>query len=67
MALITSTYSGKQAHRPICYLYATTGILAIIGLMFRYMENPGFTWALGGEILLLGAIGVCFAVFAENL
>jgi hypothetical protein len=67
MALIVSNVSDKKAHRPISYLYAATGILAIVGLMFRYMENPGFSWALGGEVFILAAIGIGFITFADNL
>jgi len=65
MAFVISEGSGRKAHRPVSYLYAATGILAIIGLMFLYMNNPGFSWALGGEVLILAAIGVCFVTFAE--
>ncbi|EGM76683.1 hypothetical protein Rhein_3232 [Rheinheimera sp. A13L] len=66
MALVISEYADRKAHRPICYLYAATGILAIIGLMFRYMDNPGFSWALLGEAVILAAIGVGFVLFAED-
>ena len=67
MALLTSKVSYKTAHRPISYLYATTGLLAIIGIMFRYMQNPGFSWAIPGELLILAAIGLGFVTFADNL
>lgn len=67
MALFTSEVSYKAAHRPISYLYATTGLLAIIGLMFRYMQNLGFSWAIAGELLILAAIGVGFVTFSENI
>lgn len=66
MALATSAFSGYKANRPVSYLYAATGIVAIAGLMYRYMQNPGFTWAIAGEILVLASVGVGFIVFAET-
>lgn len=66
MAKAISSVSDRKANRSISYLYAGTGILAIIGLMFRYMQNPGFSWWIIGEFLILGLVGIGFDVFSDH-
>lgn len=67
MAMATSLASGNKANRTISYLYAGTGILAIIGLMFQYMLIPEFRWAIFGELVILCLVGISFAVFSDKV
>ena len=69
MALLICLLCANQETiaRTISYFYATAGIFAVIYLLIRYSHEPGYSWALAGEMFGLILIGVGFTVFAFSV
>jgi hypothetical protein len=50
--------------KTISYFYASSGLIAVIYLLFRYQKSSDFSWVMAGELLGLTLIGIGFVTFA---
>ena len=67
-AYVISQMFGNDLSELMSYAYATCALLALIGLMIKYLMNQS-TFALpifSGEVVMLLGIGVAFLAFHEN-
>lgn len=66
MARFASEASDGATRRPLSYLYAMTGAIAIIGLMFKHMSNPELSFSMLGEMIILSLTGMGVLVFSRG-
>lgn len=64
LAIASLTPKPGSVTTTISYFYATSGILAVIFMLARYANSPGYSWAMLGEFVGLGLVGIGFLLFA---